>query len=130
MILESHRSAATLYAAGELTSAGVRRAMVEVERLPRQVRALRVDLGAVSLMEWQAYRALEVALQHWRAARRGMSRVQPPRLAETMAVALRFPHQRWMAREALAETPVRLVPRVRDTRRHPAAVDATEALAR
>jgi hypothetical protein len=37
MTVESHRSAATLYAAGELTTAGVLQAAAWIEGLPEQV---------------------------------------------------------------------------------------------
>ena len=80
IMVESHRSAATLYASGELTAEAVLRAIAEVEQLPNHVRALRVDLRAVSCADERTLRALEIALRDWRAARRGMSRVELPRV--------------------------------------------------
>ena len=79
IMVESHRSAATLYASGELTADGVLRAIAQVEQLPNHVRALCVDLRALyERPTSRALRALEIALRDWRAARRGMSRVRFP----------------------------------------------------
>ena len=75
VIVESHGSAATLYASGELTADGLLWALAHVERLPTNVRALCVDLRAVRVMEDRALRTLGLALRKWRALRRGMSRV-------------------------------------------------------
>jgi ABC-type transporter Mla MlaB component len=74
--LESHRSAAALYASGALTAEGVLRAMAQVAQLPSHVRALCVDLRAVRVIDDAGLRALDAALREWRAARRGMSRVR------------------------------------------------------
>jgi ABC-type transporter Mla MlaB component len=95
IIVESHRSAATLYATGELTTAGVMDAIARVERLPEHVRALRVDLRGVQRTDSHALRALDIALRAWRAARRGMSRVKLAQGLETSLVAIKFAHQRW-----------------------------------
>jgi ABC-type transporter Mla MlaB component len=76
IIVESHRSAATLYASGALTTDGLLRALAQLEQLPSNVRALCVDLRAVRAIEDGAMRTLGVALINWRAVRRGMSRVR------------------------------------------------------
>ena len=76
-MVESHRSAATLYASGELTADGVLRAIAQVEQLPSYVRALCVDLRAVrGVGDERTLRALDIALRDWRATRRGITRVQ------------------------------------------------------
>src|SRR5688572_19582784 len=95
MIIESHRTAATLYATGELTTAGVLQAVACIEGLPDQVRALCIDLRGVRTADSHAMRALEAALRDWRAARRGMSRVKLAEDAHTSLVAIKFAHQRW-----------------------------------
>ena len=76
VIVESHGSAATLYASGELTADGLLWALAHVERLPTNVRALCVDLRAVRVIEDGALRTLGVALRNWRVLRHGMSRVR------------------------------------------------------
>ena len=93
--IESHHSAATLYAAGELTTAGVLEAIACVEQLPERIRALCVDLRAVRSPDPRALRALELALRTWRGARRGMTRVKLAPDTETTVAPLRFAHQRW-----------------------------------
>jgi ABC-type transporter Mla MlaB component len=95
MTVESHRSAATLYATGELTAAGVLQAATCIEGLPEHVRALRVDLRGVRSADSHAMRALEAALRDWRAARRGMSRVKLAEDTDTTLIAIKFAHQRW-----------------------------------
>lgn len=95
MVLESHRSAATLYATGELTIAAVLEAIACVEQLPDHVRALRVDLRGTWRSESRALRTLELALRNWRASRRGMTRVKLPLDMETNLIAIKFAHQRW-----------------------------------
>ena len=95
MIVESHLTAATLYATGDLTTAGVLQAVACIDGLPQQVRALCVDLRGVRTPDSRAMRALEIALRDWRASRRGMSRVKLPEAADAGLVALKFTHQRW-----------------------------------
>jgi ABC-type transporter Mla MlaB component len=95
MMVESHRSAATLYATGDLTTAGVLQAVAHIEGLPEQVRALCIDLRGVRRADSHAMRALEAALRDWRAARRGMSRVKLAEDVDTSLVAIKFAHQRW-----------------------------------
>ena len=102
VMVESHRSAATLYASGELTADGVLRAIALVGDLPNRVRALSVDLRAVRSADERTLRALDIALRDWRAARRGMSRVQLPEHTAARPVALAFPH----ARRSVAPLPV------------------------
>src|SRR5918992_3739782 len=116
--VESHRSAATLYLTGELTSAGVMRAIAEADRLPDNVRALCVDLRGVRNAESHAMRVLEIGLRDWRSSRRGMSRVQLPEDAHPSVVALKFPHQRWTTHRppASARTPAPLTFKIRDAR--------------
>ena len=97
IIVESHRSAATLYAIGELTVGSVTEAIDRIEHLPKQVRALCVDLRGVRTTDPRALRALELALRTWRASRRGISRVKLAQNLETSLVAIRFTHQRWSA---------------------------------
>ena len=94
IMVESHRSAATLYASGELTADSVLRAIAQVEQLPNHVRALCVDLRAVRVTDERALRALDIALRDWRAGRRGMSRVRLPEHAGAGPVSLGFPHTR------------------------------------
>jgi hypothetical protein len=94
IIVESHGSGATVYASGELTTAGVLEAVARVERLPEHVQALRVDLPGVRHADAQALRSLDMALRTWRAFRRGMTRVKLAQGLETNVVALKFPHQR------------------------------------
>src|SRR5688500_16086849 len=95
MVIESHRTAATLYATGELTTAGVLQAAACIEGLPEYVRALCVDLSGVGNADPHAIRALDMALREWRASRRGMSRVKLPSHLETSLIAIKFAHQRW-----------------------------------
>jgi ABC-type transporter Mla MlaB component len=106
IIVEPHRSASTLYATGELTTAAVLEAVACVERLPEHVRALCVDLRGVRRTDSHALRVLDLALRTWRAFRRGMTRVKPAQDMETSLVAIRFAHQRWTP--SLRE-PVRLL---------------------
>jgi ABC-type transporter Mla MlaB component len=94
-VIESHRSAATLYMSGELTTAGVLKAIAEIQLLPEHVRALSVDLRAAHRSESDALSTLEAGLRNWRSARRGMTRVKLPPEMETNVVALKFAHQRW-----------------------------------
>src|SRR5688572_3621338 len=93
MAVESHRTAATLYATGELTNAAVLEAIACVEQLPDHVRALCVDLRGARRSESDALWALELALRNWRAARRGMTRVKLAPDMETSLVAIKFAHQ-------------------------------------
>lgn len=95
MMVESHRSAATLYAIGELTTTEVLLAIAHMEQLPESVRALCIDLRGVRNVDANAMRTLEVALRDWRAARRGVSRVKLADDADTSLVAIRFAHRRW-----------------------------------
>jgi ABC-type transporter Mla MlaB component len=94
-VIESHRSAATLYMSGELTVAGVLEAIARVEQLPEHVRALSVDLRGAHRGESDALSTLEAGLRNWRSARRGMTRVKLAPDMETNLVALKFAHQRW-----------------------------------
>src|SRR5688500_865389 len=114
MIVESHRSAATLYATGELTITGVREAIACVEQLPEHVRALRVGLRGVRRADADALRALEIGLRSWRASRRGMSRVKLAQDMETSVVAIKFAHQRW--RPPIRPSPESRAIRFRDHR--------------
>jgi ABC-type transporter Mla MlaB component len=114
IIVESHRSAATLYAAGELTTSAVLEAIACVEQLPEHVRALCVDLRGVRTTDSRALRALELALRVWRASRRGMSRVKLAQDMETSVVAIKFAHQRW--RPSMRSTPEPRAFRFRDYR--------------
>jgi ABC-type transporter Mla MlaB component len=118
VIAESHRSAATLYAIGELTTAEVLLAVAHMEQLPENVRALCIDLRGVRKVESNAMRALELALRDWRAARRGVSRVKLPDDTETDLVAIRFAHRRWDPAMTVAGAPQRKVfgARMRDQR--------------
>jgi hypothetical protein len=95
IILESHRSAATLYINGELTPARVLEAIGWADELPDHVRALRVDLRGAHRSESDALRALERGLRRWRGSRRGMTRVKLAPDMETSAVAIRYMHRRW-----------------------------------
>lgn len=94
MTVESHRSAATLYATGELTTANVHDAIASVEQLPQHVRALCVDLRGVWRTDSDAMRALDASLRVWRASRRGVTRVKLAENADTTVVAIRFTHRR------------------------------------
>jgi ABC-type transporter Mla MlaB component len=84
IVVESHRSAATLYAVGELTTAAVLQLIARAYQLPDHVRALRIDLRGVREYDPLALRALEVGLSPWRACRRAMSRVALPDDAHTL----------------------------------------------
>ena len=95
LIVEAHRSAATVYASGDLTTAAVRRAVAAVERLPDDVRAICVDLRGVRRTDSRALQTLESFLRRWRATRRGMSRVKLAEKANTSLIAIRFAHKRW-----------------------------------
>jgi ABC-type transporter Mla MlaB component len=95
MVVEAHRSAATLYATGELTKRAVMEAIACVEQLPEHVRALCVDLRGARRSESDALWTLELALRNWRGARRGMTRVKLAPDMETSLVALKFAHKRW-----------------------------------
>lgn len=105
MILEAHRSAATLYASGDLTTAAVRRAVATVESLPSHVCVLSVDLRGIRRTDSRALRTLETFLRRWRSARRGMSRVQLPDHASTTVIAMKFTHKRWSPALAAAARP-------------------------
>lgn len=95
IMVESHRSAATLYAIGVLTTAAVLRLIAHAYQLPDHVRALRIDLRGVRQADPHAMRALELGLSPWRACRRGMSRVTLPDHLDTGLSGLRFAHRRW-----------------------------------
>ena len=95
LIVEAHRSAATIYASGDLTTAAVRRAVEAVERLPADVRAICVDLRGVRRIDSRALPTLEGFLRRWRATRRGMSRVKLAERVHTSLIAIRFAHKRW-----------------------------------
>lgn len=117
VIVESHRSAATLYAMGEFTTDAVSRAIAHADELPENVRALCIDLRGVRSAEPGVMRALELRLRQWRAARHGMSRVKLPPDADASLVALKFPHQRWTPRRRHAPGPQRPLDfRLRDHR--------------
>ena len=103
MILEAHGSAATMYASGNLTTAIVRQAVADVERLPSHVRALCVDLRAIRRTDSRALRTLEAFLLRWRGARRGVSRVQLAERTSASLVAIKFAHRRWTPALATAE---------------------------
>ena len=96
--VEAHRSAATLYVTGELTTAGVMQAIAHADHLPENVRALCIDLRGVRKADSHAMRVLEIGLRDWRSTRRGMSRVKLPDGADAGLVALKFTHQRWTSR--------------------------------
>jgi ABC-type transporter Mla MlaB component len=95
LTVEAHRSAATVYASGDLTTAAVLRAIATVEQLPPHVRAICVDLRGVRRTDSRALRTLEAFLCRWRAARRGMSRVTLAEHASTSLVGIKFAHKRW-----------------------------------
>jgi hypothetical protein len=118
MIVEAHRSAATLYAIGEFTTTEVLLAIAHMEQLPENVRAVCIDLRGAGKIESDAMRALERALRDWRAARRGMSRVKLADDADTDLVAIRFAHQRFGSSAPPAGIPQRKVIgiRMRDQR--------------
>lgn len=118
VIVESHRSAATLYAAGELMTAAVMDMMATAEQLPEDVRALCIDLRGVRKVDSRAMRALETGLRRWRACRRGMSRVKLPEDADRSLVALQYTHQRWTPppRNHLPPPRERFRVRMRDSR--------------
>ena len=119
LIAESHRSAATLYAIGELTTTEVLLAIAHMEQLPENVRALCIDLRGVRKVEPKAMRALEIALRDWRAARRGVSRVKLADDTDTNLVAIRFAHRRWNSSAPTGGSTQRKVVgvRMRDRRR-------------
>ena len=116
--VESHRSAATMYLTGELTTAGVMRAIAQADQLPENVRALCLDLRGVRRADSYAMRVLEIGLRDWRSTRRGMSRVKLPDSADAGLIALKFPHQRWTQRAQVrvAETTKPVGIRIRDSR--------------
>jgi ABC-type transporter Mla MlaB component len=109
VIAESHRSAATLYAIGELTTTEVLLVAAHMAQLPENVRALCIDLRGVRKVDPSAMRALELALRDWRAARRGVSRVKLADDADTNLVAIRFAHRRWDATAPTTGVPKRKV---------------------
>jgi ABC-type transporter Mla MlaB component len=76
--LEAHRDAATLYVAGTLSVAGALDVMRRCDALPNRVRALRVDLRGVRLMDVCALEALAFTLRRWRDARCGITRIALP----------------------------------------------------
>ena len=102
LTIEAHRSAATVYASGDLTTAAVLRAIATVERLPSHVRAICVDLRGIRRTDSRALRSLEAFLGRWRAARRGMSRVKLAETASTSLVAIKFAHKRFAPAPATA----------------------------
>jgi ABC-type transporter Mla MlaB component len=76
--LEAHHDAATLYVAGTLSVAGAIDVMRRCEALPERVRALRVDLRGVRLLDVCALEALAFTLGRWRESRRGITRLALP----------------------------------------------------
>ena len=111
--MESHRSAATLYITGELTTHGVMCAIGEANELPDNVRALCIDLRGVRKADPNAMRILQIGLREWRSTRRGMSRVKLADGADGGSVALQFTHQRWTRRSRFALPAPRPVTNVR-----------------
>jgi hypothetical protein len=93
LVVESHRSAATLYAIGALTTAAVLQLIARAHELPDHVRALRIDLRGVRQTDTHAMRALELGLSPWRACRRGISRVTLPDGLHPALCGLGFAHR-------------------------------------
>jgi ABC-type transporter Mla MlaB component len=76
--IEAHQEAATVYMRGSLSVAGAMAVMRSAETLPDYVRALVVDLRAVSQVEAAGIYALHDLLRRWKAGRNGAIRVLPP----------------------------------------------------
>lgn len=77
--LECHANAATVYARGTLSALDALRVVHACHDLPREVRALRVDLRDVRPANRDALDALALGMGEWRARRRGFTRLDLPR---------------------------------------------------
>jgi len=71
LAVETHLSAATVYLSGPFSLAVAARTIAACCRLPRRVRAVRVDLHAVTVWDADAVNMLESLLVEWARERRG-----------------------------------------------------------
>lgn len=78
LAIETHASAATAYVSGRFSLAIAARAIAACCRLPRFVRAIRVDLRGVTAWDVDALAILESLLAEWARARDGMHRITHP----------------------------------------------------
>ena len=77
--IEAHSRAASVYVHGPLSAATAGRISLGCRTLPHDVRAVRVDLRAVTVSDADALTMLEALLIEWSADRRGQSRIAYPR---------------------------------------------------
>ena len=80
LTIESHASAASAYLSGPLSLGLTARAISAFCALPTRVRALRVDLRAITVCDIDALLMLESLVVEWCRARRGVSRFTRPRV--------------------------------------------------
>ena len=100
VIVEAHRSAATLYATGNLTTKALLEIVARAHQLPNNIRAVCIDLSGARQPDSHALRVLELGLAPWRAYRHGLSRVKVPKRADSSVITLDFTGERPTARVA------------------------------
>jgi hypothetical protein len=79
LVVETHPSGATAYVSGPLSLAVAARTIAACCRLPSLVRAIAVDLHAVTVWDADALLLLESLLVEWAHERRGVHRITHPR---------------------------------------------------
>jgi hypothetical protein len=79
LAVETHPFAATVYLSGPFSLAVAARTIAACCRLPRHVRAIRVDLHAVTVWHADAVNMLESLLVEWARERRGTHCITPTR---------------------------------------------------
>ena len=78
LVVETHMTGATAYVSGPFSLAAAARTIAACCRLPRLVRAIRVDLHAVTTWDADALMMLESLLVEWAYERRGAHRITRP----------------------------------------------------
>lgn len=76
--IESTDRLATVYVAGSISLPGIWQILDRCDRLPPEIRSLRVDLQAVGLIQNGVLEALTVGLRQWRDSRDGTTRMDLP----------------------------------------------------
>jgi len=79
LVVETHMSGATAYLSGPFSLAVAARTIAACCRLPSRVRAIRVDLRAVTVWDVNALMMLESLLVEWAHERRGAHHITRPR---------------------------------------------------
>jgi hypothetical protein len=78
--MEAHARGATAYVCGPLNPCVAARTILGCRMLPPHVRHVRVDLRAVTVCNIDALVMLEVLLLEWSSERRGVTRIEYPRI--------------------------------------------------